>query len=162
MTKYFFFLQAYASRLPLKTLCDPSSISPLCFPSMILRRRYTFLSFPTLTHSEGFAHTTCARHSTTSQVLSPSDSAQLLQQQSSNLFLRIATLRLRLACARLARLRCQICTSENLEQKFPLSEPFCQRTPCGRFNCTPCRNPLVPDRETIETNSLFSQTSYQP
>jgi hypothetical protein len=89
-------------------------------------------------------------------------SCALLQQKSSTPLLRIATLSLRLACACLARLWCQICTSENLEQKLSLLEPCSHALLADKFNCTPCRNSLVQDRETIETNSLFSQTSIQP
>jgi hypothetical protein len=90
------------------------------------------------------------------------DPAHSYNRNISILLLRITTLRLRLACACLAWLRSPTCTSENLEQKLPLFEPLCQRTPCGRFNCTPCKNYRVQDRETIESNSLFSQTSIQP
>jgi hypothetical protein len=30
----------------------------------------------------------------------------------------------------------------------------CQRTPCGHFHCTPCRNFFYSGREIIETHSL--------
>jgi hypothetical protein len=54
------------------------------------------------------------------------------------------------------------CTSKWIRTKTTLSELSetklwtpCQRTPCGQFHCTPCRNSSI-DRETIETHSPYS------
>jgi hypothetical protein len=66
-----------------------------------------------------------------------------------------------LSCAHLAWLQCQIFTSENLTQKFPLSEPCSHALLTEKFHCTLCRNLLAQNRETIETNFLFSQFSIQ-
>jgi hypothetical protein len=78
----------------------------------------------------------------------------LLQQQSFNTLLRIATLRLHLACALLARLLCLSALLEEMRTKSSLIEPFSQRTPCGQIQLHSLQESSGSLRETIETHSL--------
>jgi hypothetical protein len=73
--------------------------------------------------------------------------------------LRIATLSLHLACAHLARLRCQFYTSKRWEQKLSLTNPYSHALLADKFNCTPCRNYLVHLEKQLKLIHSSSQTS---
>jgi len=100
------------------TCSHTSSAASLCSPSTISK---VYLSWA-FTTSNPSGRNSCGKYSITTKWWSLRSCA-LLQQKSFNSLLIITTLSLRLACARLARLQCQICTSENLEQKLSLLEP---------------------------------------
>ena len=72
--------------LHLQTLFKPSSTQIPVLSGNDATKVLNLLSFLSLIPSEVSARTPCGNHSTTSQVLNPSDSAHFLQQQSSKSF----------------------------------------------------------------------------
>jgi hypothetical protein len=115
--------RVFSTELVLRATCDvPCNLQGTTFsrcPSMNFEGlsflRFSFTTFESL--QETLARTPCGKSSTRLSV-EVFDPAHSCSRNLSIPLLRIATLSLRLACACLAWLWCQICTSENLEQKL--------------------------------------------